>query len=74
MILKHSTVYDYLRTFKSVDNQAVKFEPVQFNSFVKVRKVKAELDPEYKVVVPFTQDELARFACSGSHIANEGHD
>jgi integrase len=59
--LKWSTVSEYLRTLSSVLDEAVKDDRIQYNPFVKIRKMITDEDPtEDKDINPFTQDELIR--------------
>jgi len=59
--LKLSTVREYLLTLRLVLDEAVKEGRIDFNPFLKVRRIKQERDPtEEDQVDPFTQEELSR--------------
>jgi integrase len=59
--LKCSTVREYLRTLNLVLDEAVKDDRIQYNPFVRVRKMLSDEDPtENEDINPFTQDELIR--------------
>jgi integrase len=59
--LKESTVKEYMNTFKSVLEEAFNENVINFNPFLKVRKVKIDKDPtEEEDVFPFNQSDLQR--------------
>jgi len=59
--LKESTVKEYMNTFKAVMEEAVIENVINFNPFIKVRKIKIDRDPtEEEDVFPFSQSDLQR--------------
>ena len=59
--LKLVTVREYFITLRLVLDEAVKEGRINFNPFIKVRKMKQEIDPtEEEHINPFSQEELKR--------------